>query len=80
LELWDETQRYQIFAYCAESRSKALGKVRSSVTGFESWDLNANMRYNNKRYSHSREFRSNVGMETPFWKNVMEDCGFETTL
>jgi hypothetical protein len=76
----DEIQRYQIFAYCAESRSKALGQTTGEVTGFTSWDLKTNMGYNNKHYSHSREFRSNVGMEAPFWEKVRKDCGFETTL
>jgi hypothetical protein len=77
---FDETQRYQIFAYCAESRSKALGQTRGEVTGFTPWDLNANMKYDDLHYSHSREFRSNVGMEAPFWEQVRIDCGFETTL
>ena len=32
--------------------------------------------YGKEHYSHSREFRSNVAAEAPFWSSVFEDCGF----
>lgn len=71
-----ERQRYEIFSYCAESRVRALGAI--SATG---WDGNFNLHdpplnYDDEHYSHSREFRSNIVDERPYWKQVMADCNF----
>ena len=74
LHLMNETERYRIFAYCAESRSRALGRVRYGVDGFDEWDLESAMGYLDDHYSHSREFRSNIVAERQFWLKVMNDC------
>jgi hypothetical protein len=74
-----ERDRYQIFAYCEESRSRALGQVRNGVVGFTGWDLNVAIGYDDQHYSHSREFRSNHAAELMFWKKVVEDCEFTTS-
>ena len=66
-----ETQRHRIFAYCAESRSVALGQTTALPAGFtENWDLQGVMGMDDSHYSHSREFRSNVARESPYWWNV----------
>ena len=75
-DLTVETQRHMVFAYCAESRSKALGQAKLGVAGFTGFDLNATLKHDKTHYSHSREFRSNVAAEEPFWKRVFVDCGF----
>jgi hypothetical protein len=72
-----DRDRYMIFAYCAESRVAALGQV--ATTQFQNWDLNAAVLYDDQHYSHSREFRSNVVKETPFWEKVVDDCQFTCT-
>jgi hypothetical protein len=69
----DETQRYWIFAYCAESRSVALGQAESLPDGFTGqWDLQTHMGLDGWHYSHSREFRSNVVAEHEYWAKVFE--------
>ena len=72
--LMNETERYRIFAYCAESRSRALGRVMGGVAGFTGWDLESAMGYDRQHYAHSREFRSNIAAEWDFWKKVKFDC------
>ena len=74
LHLMNEAERYRIFAYCAESRSRTLGRVRYGVAGFTGWDLESAMRYLDDHYSHSREFRSNIAAEWGFWEKVKANC------
>lgn len=74
LRLTQETERFMIFSHAAESRSRALGQIPKS--GFENWDLKADMHYDARHYSHSREFRSNVVDEWGFWNKVFDACGF----
>ena len=69
-------QRYNIFAYCAESRVRALGAV-ANVIGFASFNLrDPPLNYNSQHYSHSRQFRSNVIDESGYWKQIKIDCGY----
>jgi len=72
----NEIGRHRIFAYCAESRSCALGQSTNAVAGFTGWDLKSNMGYDKQHYSHSRQFRSNAAAENLYWKQVMLNCGF----
>ena len=74
LHLMNETERYRIFAYCAESRSRTLGRVTGNVTGFTEWNLRSAMGYEDDHYSHSREFRSNIAAERDFWIKVKANC------
>ncbi len=66
--------RFEIFARCAQSRSRALGAVDVDVTGFTSRDLHIDgdwgLHYDEQHYSHSREFRSNIINEWTYWKSV----------
>ena len=66
-------QRYVIFARCAESRSLALGAEPTAVAGFASERDLSILGYDEKHYSHSREFRSNIIDEWLFWNNVFND-------
>lgn len=73
-------QRYMIFSYCAESRSKALGQTENSIFSFWNLELSparGGMGYDAQHYSHSREFRSNIVDEWDFWKRVFRTSQFE---
>ena len=79
LSVYDQRQRFLIFAYDEESRSRALGQI--TVGAFQSWNLHAaqsdgGMGYDKQHYSHSREFRSNIADETRFWGKVFGACQF----
>ncbi|MCK4537118.1 MAG: alpha/beta hydrolase, partial [Desulfuromonadales bacterium] len=66
--------RYEIFAYGAESRSKALGAVLAPPEfSTDSKDL-ADFGYNKERYSHSRQFRSNIVDEMGYWSAFVDDA------
>jgi len=70
-----EEDRYEIFAFCAESRSNALGAVRESVAGMTEFNLrDAPLRYNGERYSHNRQFKSNIIAEDQYWRQFVENC------
>jgi len=79
LSLTVERERHMIFAYAAESRSRALGQSENGM--FEDWDLqlslqDGGMGYNTSHYSHSREYRSNIVAEFGYWQKVKTSCGF----
>jgi len=38
----------------------------------------ATLSYDEKRYSHSRQFRSNIADEDKYWENVMVHCGLSS--
>jgi hypothetical protein len=77
--------KYEIFSFGAESRTKALGAVpvvpgfmAIAVTGGQvgSRDLSL-YEYDGELYSHSREFRSNIIDEQKYWSNFFKDAEFE---
>lgn len=79
---------HEIFSFIAESRTKALGAVLPfesfldatlSVDAVGSRDLEATAGYDNKRYSHSRQFRSNIVDEHNYWRNFTVDCGISNS-
>lgn len=79
LSLAVEGDRYMIFGYAAESRSRALGQTENGR--FSGWNLETpvslgGMGYDRRHYSHSREFRSNIVAEWNFWQKVIEKCEF----
>ena len=83
LHLGIEIERYTIFSYIAESYSRALG-TQEAIKGpdgknFERFDLTdiARVPYNEKHYSHSRQFRSNVVDEWAYWLEVGRVCDFK---
>ncbi len=65
---------YRIFSFIARARAKPLGTL-GSVSGFSSFNLQVNnLGYDDSHYSHSRQFRSNIVAEHPYWNNVMTIC------
>jgi hypothetical protein len=72
----DLRPRYEVFAYCAESRLVALGAgTNSAFTG------NVNLEappfnYDDTHYSHSKQFRSNAADQWPYYESLKQDCGF----
>jgi len=76
-----EQDRYEIFAFCAESRAKAVGAIGGDnrITGFNGFNLSDEpLNYDDLHYSHSRQFRSNIIAEWPFWFKVYNDFGLAT--
>lgn len=65
--------RFEIFARIVESRSRALGR-EESVSGFGMTRNLQDLGYDSSHYSHSREFRSNVATEWPFWSRFFRDA------
>jgi len=65
--------RDEIFSYCAESRSNALGATAFRVQGFDSRYMlqRPPLSYNNHHYSHSRQFRSNIIDERTYWREII---------
>lgn len=70
-----QADRYEIFARCAESRARALGR-EGTVAGFGIFRNLQLWGYDGQHYSHSREFRSNIVTEWPFWSSVIQDGNF----
>lgn len=70
-----QADRYEIFARCAESRARALGR-EGTVSGFGIFRNLQLWGYDGQHYSHSREFRSNIVTEWPFWSSVIQDGNF----
>lgn len=70
-----QADRYEIFARCAESRARALGR-EGTVAGFGIFRNLQLWGYDGQHYSHSREFRSNIVAEWPFWSSVIQDGNF----
>lgn len=67
---------YRIYAYAAESRTYAIGTdlVNGVFSGFDLESVTP--KYNEAHYSHSREFRSNIVDEKPYWERLKGDCRF----
>ena len=65
---------YRIFSYCAESRSNALGAIERNVGNFDEKFLlrSRSLKYDRQHYSHSRQFRSTIVDEKPYWLKVIE--------
>jgi len=74
LRLGTKMDRFQIFSYIVESRSCALGQV--FLGKFNNWNLEVEQGYDDRHYSHSREFRSNIIDEEKFWNKIFKDCSF----
>ncbi len=67
---------FEIFSYAAEARGSALG-VQTSMNDFTTFNLRAApLNYDQRHYSHSRQLRSNIVDEKPYWATVKQDCGF----
>jgi len=68
-----EEDTYRIFSFCARSRSLALGAVDTPVDGFPVETNLKDFGFDWQHYSHSKEFRSNIVDEEPYWMNAIID-------
>ena len=68
---------HEIFAYAAHAWGEPIGML-SSVPDFTSFCLQGGLlNYNERHYSHSRQFRSNISAELPYWKQVLISCNLQ---
>ncbi len=67
---------YRIYAYAAESRTFAIGTdlVNGVFSGFDLESVTP--KYDEAHYSHSRQFRSNIVDQKPYWERLKGDCRF----
>jgi len=80
LTVTNENLKYQIFAYCAQSQTRALG-TQAVAGGFKNLNLqDAPYEFTKYHYSHSRQFRSNLVAEYPYWETVRNSMGFGTSI
>jgi len=77
LDIGKPLEQYEIFSYCAESRARALGALITTPPNFQDFSLKFWLGYDGKRYSHSRQFKSNIVDEWKYWQQFVKDCDFE---
>ena len=72
--------RFEIFAFAAESRSFALGaEPKKNVSNYNlNIDLFKLVEYEDKHYHHSKQFRSNLIDEFKYWEAVINKSGLKT--
>ena len=72
----DLRERYQAFAYAVESRSRSLGQCSNRAFSSHNFDLNLPpLRYLDRPYDHSRQYRSTVMDERKYYNEIMQDAG-----
>ena len=62
--------RFEIFSFCAQSRSNSLGAESAPISGFVRRNLQDTTlipRFDDKHLGHSREFRSDIINERGYW-------------
>ena len=70
-------ERYQVFSYGVESRARALGQASNSAFLTQNRNLKADpLNYDQKHYSHSRQFRSNIVDERAYFQHIITDGEF----
>jgi parallel beta-helix repeat protein/predicted outer membrane repeat protein len=70
------TNRYRVFAYCLESRSKSLGQTTNAAfnASWNMWDPPpAGMGYTHEHYYHSKQWRSSVDEEWRYYEKLRVD-------
>ncbi|HKL27532.1 MAG TPA: hypothetical protein VJ910_15010, partial [Desulfuromonadales bacterium] len=68
--------RYEIFSFGAESRTKALGAAFPPPAVHPGSKDLAQYGYDKELYSHSRQFRSNIVDEMRYWSGFVNDADF----
>jgi len=71
-------ERYAVFAYCLQSWCMPLGQAVNQAFSGTNLDLEADslLKYDNEYYSHSKEFRSNIIDQEPYYEHIITDCQF----
>lgn len=72
----DLRERYEVFSCNVESRAKALGQASNSTFSVNFELSGVPLLYNDRRYSHSKQFRSNILAERVYYENIILHCGF----
>ncbi|ABQ27194.1 Ig-like domain-containing protein [Geotalea uraniireducens] len=73
--------RYEIFSRIIQSRVKALGATsKTPLKGFEKSRNLKKFGYDDKHYSHSKEFRSNIVDEQGYWKAIFSDFELKSSI
>ena len=70
-------ERYQIFAYCAEARSLALGASAGMGGVFSGSEVNLTsdpFNFRNQHIYHSGQFRSFYAQRWQYWQQVLSSC------
>lgn len=82
IDLLFPNDKYEIFGRILQSRVKALGASMRSIIGFEGGrDLSADeYAFDDTHYSHSRQFRSYIANEQPYWKGLLKDFGLISSM
>lgn len=78
VELHFEGDRYEIFAYCMESRVRALGASASVNGAFAGQEVNlmaAPFNYEAEHPGHSKQFRSHIQAQRQYWQRVLDRFG-----
>jgi pimeloyl-ACP methyl ester carboxylesterase len=79
VELLFEGDRYEIFAYCMESRVRSLG-ASASVGGAYSASQQVNLmdapyNYEEEHPGHSKQFRNYIQQQRHYWQKVLDRFG-----
>lgn len=72
-----EQDAYEVFSFCVQSRTRALGAVQDAFAASgDNFDL-LPFGYDSKRYAHSRQFRSSVVAEQGYWNAFVNDTALD---
>jgi hypothetical protein len=78
LSVTNASERCRIFAYCLESRHKALGQLSCPVFGGNNWNMEdpppSGMGYQGRHYYHSKQWRSSIDEEWEYYEHVRQDA------
>ena len=72
--------RYEIFSFCAQSRNYALGASNVTHNGMATAVDLSNFGFDREKSAHSRQFRSNVVAEQPYWQQFVRDTAVSANL
>jgi hypothetical protein len=76
--------QYEIMAYAAEPRSRALGRISGAVAGFDTtrdmvgqglWRYDPHNNQFQDREWHSGQFQFTNMVVRPFWRKLLDDFG-----
>ena len=69
----DTMDTYAIFSYAAEAWGEPIGSLDMSGIFQDNINLENLLGYDDNHYSHSRQFRSNIIAEKPYWQKIFLD-------
>ena len=72
--------RFKIFAYCAEARSKALGTMPTGGVFTSFTNLQSSLSYGSEHIYHSGQFRSYYAARYQYWATLLTNLGLQPFL